>query len=97
MCDHVQGKGCVFGIRLFSWGSRLCRLGTRPCGQRHKDGTGPGVFQPGLAKCHRLEYSRLEHWWKDRFFSWDEGFRVVPLTPGEGGRERTPLKDGETQ
>lgn len=43
------------------------------------------------------EYGHPEHWWKDRFFSWDEGFRVVLLTPGEGGRERTPLKDGETQ
>lgn len=35
-----------------------------------------------------IEYGHhLEHWWKDRFFSWDKGFMVVLLTPGEGGRE----------
>lgn len=37
---------------LFLGSPALWIVGTHPCGQRRKGGAGPGVFQPGLAKCH---------------------------------------------
>ena len=68
----------------FSWGPRLCGLWGRihvARGARVELGlVCASQVWPSVA-----EYGHLEHWWKDRFFSWDEGFRVVLLTPGEGG------------